>query len=294
MNRSGWLWIIAILITLASARWQRMTGPTHELSGTASLGGSAIHYVLDRTHAGPGDHRIALATLPADVTGVTEWKDYRSNDAWTTVEMRREGDALVAALPHRPPAGKLWYRVRLALGAETIVIPAERPVAIRFRGDVPPWVLIPHIFLMFLAMLLSTRAGLEVFNPRPRFQGLTWGTLATLFIGGMAIGVFVTHYAFGEWWTGFPVGNDITDSKTLVAFVGWIAAAIALGRSKLEKTWVVLAALVTLVVFAIPHSWTASEPLHGVLDAAVAPVAAPAGSVSGAGVGDSAAAGAGH
>ncbi|TFG89230.1 MAG: hypothetical protein E4H17_01035, partial [Gemmatimonadales bacterium] len=79
MKRSVWLWIIAILITLASARWQRMTGPTHELSGMASLGGSGIHYVLDRTHAGPGDHRVALGALPADVTGVTEWKDYRSN-----------------------------------------------------------------------------------------------------------------------------------------------------------------------------------------------------------------------
>jgi hypothetical protein len=289
MKRSVWLWIIALLITLASARWQRMTGPTHELSGTASLGGSAIQYVLDRTHVGPGDHRVALGTLPADVTGVTEWKEYRSNDAWTAVEMRREGTALVAELPHRPPAGKLWYRVRLARGGETIVIPAERPAVIRFRGDVPPWVLIPHIFIIMLAMLFSTRAGLEVFSPRPQFKGLIWGTLATLFIGGMAIGVFVTHYAFGPWWTGFPVGNDITDSKTLIALLGWVAAAFALGRSKLEKTWVVLAALVTLVVFAIPHSWTASEPLYGVLDAAGATVAAPADSMSGAAVRDSAA-----
>jgi hypothetical protein len=163
-------------------------------------------------------------------------------------------------------------------------------VAIRFRGDVPPWVLVPHIFFMFLAMFLSTRAGLEVFSPRPRFKGLTWGTLATLFIGGMAIGVFVTHYAFGEWWTGFPVGNDITDSKTLIAFVGWLAAALAVGRSKLEKAWVVLAALVMLAVFAIPHSWTASEPLHAQLDATGAKVAAPAGGVPGAAAGDSAAA----
>jgi len=287
MKRPVWLWIIAILITLASARWQRMTGPTYELSGTVSLGGSAIHYVLDRTHAGPGDHRVELRSLPADVTGVTEWKDHRSSDAWTTVAMRREGDALVAELPHRPPAGKLWYRVRLARGAESLLIPAERPAAIRFRGEVPPGVLIPHIILIFLAMLLSTRAGLEVLSPRPRFPGLVWGTLATIFIGGMVIGVFVTHYAFGEWWTGFPVGNDITDSKTLLAFVVWVAAAIALGRSKLEKTWVVLAALVMLVVFAIPHSWTAREPLHGALDAAGAPVVSPADSVSGAAAGDS-------
>jgi hypothetical protein len=287
MNRSVWLWIIALLITLASARWQRMTGPTHELSGTVPMGGSTLHYVLERTHVGPGGPRVELGTLPADVTGVTEWKEYRSSAAWTRVEMRREGEALVAELPHRLPAGKLWYRVRLARGSETVVIPPERPAAIRFRGNVPAGILIPHIFFMFLAMFLSARAGLEVLSPKPRLKGLAWWTLATLFIGGMAIGPFVTHYAFGEWWTGFPVGNDITDSKTLIALVGWIAAALAVGRSKLDKAWVVLAAFVMLVVFAIPHSWTASEPLHSALDAAAPTIAAPADTGAGVAVGDS-------
>ena len=290
MRRPVWLWIIALLITLVAARWQRMTGPTYELSGTASLGGSAIHYVLDRTHAGPGDHRIALRALPADVTGVMEWKRRGSSDPWSAVRMRREGGALLGELPHQPPAGKLWYRVRLHRGAEAVLIPAERPAAIRFRGDVPPGVLIPHIFFMFLAMLLSTRAGLEVLSPAPRFKGLAWGTVATLLIGGIALGVFVTHYSFGEWWTGIPVGNDITDSKTLIALVSWIAAAVAVGRSRLEKAWVVLAALVMLVIFAIPHSWTASEPLHSALDAAGTAVTAPADRVSGVAAGDSAAA----
>ena len=288
MNRSAWLWIIALLITLASARWQRTTGPTHELPGDATLGGTRIHFVLQRTHKGEGGQRVELEQVPADVTGVTEWKAYGSKDPWTVVPMRREGGVLAAELPHRPPAGKLWYRIRLTRGAEVVLIPAARPAAIRYTGAVPAGVLVPHIFFMFLAMFLSTRAGLEVFNPRPRLKGLAWGALATLFIGGMALGVFVTHYAFGEWWTGFPVGNDITDSKTLIALVGWIAAAIAVGRSKLEKAWVVLAALVTLVIFAIPHSWTASEPLHVQLDAAGAPVAAPFDRAPGAAAGDSA------
>jgi hypothetical protein len=289
MNRSVWLWIIALLITLVSARWQRTTGPTYELSGSVSLGGTAIHYVLDRTHAGPGDHRVVIEPVAADITGVTEWKEYRSNDAWTTVQMRREGAALVADLPHRPPAGKLWYRVRLARGAESLLIPPERPAAIRFRGDVPAGVLIPHVFFMFLAMLLSTRAGLEVFSPRPRFKGLTWGAIGALVFGGIMLGVFVTHFAFGEWWTGIPVGNDITDSKTLIALLGWIAAAVAVGRLKLEKVWVVLASLITLAVFAIPHSWTVSEPLHATLDVAAAPVTSPADSLPAAAAGDSAA-----
>jgi hypothetical protein len=275
MNRSAWLWIIALLVTVASARWQRMTGPTHEFSGTATIGSVAARYTLDRTHAGSGDHRVELESLPADVTGAVEWKDYRSQDPWTVVAMRREGGALVGELPHRPPAGKLWYRVRLTRGGESVLLPPDRPLAIRFRGDVPAGVLVPHILFIFLAMLLSTRTGLEVFGTRPHFRNLVFATLAALLLGGFALGVFVTHYAFGGWWTGFPIGNDITDNKTLIALVAWLAAALALGSSKLVKGWVAFAALVMLVVFAIPHSWTAREPLHAALDAAGTRTAAP-------------------
>jgi hypothetical protein len=266
MKPSLWLWILALVLTLVSARWQRTTGPTYPLSGKAILGSATVGYVLHRTHAGPGDEVVRLGGLPDDVAGTLEWKPVGSRDAWTQVPMRRDGGALAGALPHQPPAGRLWYRVRLVRGDESLMIPPRRPAGIRFRGDVPAAVLVPHIVLMFLAMLLSTRAGLEAFRRRPRMKGLAWWTVATTLVGGILLGVFVTYYAFGEWWTGFPVGGDITDSKTLLALVVWLIAALFVGRSRLDRVWVVLAALVTLAIFAIPHSWTAREPSHDELD----------------------------
>lgn len=266
MKSSAWLWIIAVVLTLASARWQRVSGPTYPLSGEALLGGTTVEYVLHRTHAGPGDEAVRVAGLPEGVAGTLEWKPVGSKEAWMQVPMRREGDLLGGALPHQPPAGRLWYRVRLVRGEESLVIPPRRPAAIRFRGDVPAAVLLPHIVLMFLAMLFSTRAGFEAFRRRPRMKGLAWWTVGTILVGGILLGMFVTYYAFGEWWTGFPVGTDITDSKTLLAQVVWLVAALAVGRSRLDRAWVVLAALVTLAIFAVPHSWTAREPSHDELD----------------------------
>mgnify|MGYP001047661465 CR=1 FL=1 len=228
MKVSAWLWILAVLLTLFSAVWQRTTGPTYKLSGRAELGGAEFTYVLHRTHAGPGDHTVRLDGLPEDVAGVVEWKPRGSSVPWTLVPMRREGDALAAALPHQPPAGKLWYRVRLTSGPCNAFVPPDRPAAIRFRDDVPAAVLVPHIVLIFAAMLLGTRAGLEAFRRAPRLKRLVWWTIAAMFFGGMALGVFVTNFAFGEWWTGWPVGEDLTDTKTLLAFAFWLAAALAL------------------------------------------------------------------
>ena len=271
VNRSVRLWIIALLLTLVSARWQRMTGPTHSLPGSVDLGGTAIHYVLERTHKGDGGQAVTIGHVPEGVTGVMEWKSWGSNEPWTAVAMARQADALGAELPHQPAGHKLWYRVHLTRETDTVTLPAERPAAIRFTGAVPPWILFPHILFMFLAMFLAARAGLAVLEPAPNLKALTYGTLLTLVIGGMVLGPFVTHYAFGPWWTGFPVGNDITDSKTLIALIGWIAAGLAVGRSKIAKAWVFLAALVMLAIFAIPHSWTGSEPTYAQLDAAGSP-----------------------
>ena len=46
---------------------------------------------------------------------------------------------------------------------------ADTPVVIRFKGVVPSWILIPHVIVMFLAMLFSTLAGLAAFGKAKEF-----------------------------------------------------------------------------------------------------------------------------
>jgi hypothetical protein len=74
----------------------------------------------------------------------------------------------------------------------------------------------------------------------------------------MILGPIVQKYAFGAFWTGFPAGYDLTDNKTLIAFICWIVASLA-GMKKGKPWLTVIAAIVTLVVFSIPHSAKGSE-----------------------------------
>ncbi|MDZ7774483.1 MAG: hypothetical protein U5L09_02140 [Bacteroidales bacterium] len=94
---------------------------------------------------------------------------------------------------------------------------SQEPVIIRFKGAVPDYILIPHILLMFAAMLFSTRAGLEVVLKRKRTLLYATVTVITLFLGGLILGPVVQNYAFGDYWTGWPFGHDMTDNKTLVS-----------------------------------------------------------------------------
>lgn len=267
MKKSILLWLIAFVLTVFTAAYQRLTGPTYPISGKATIGGNVIEYKLDRTHGGESDHPIEVNVEDKDISGQLVWKRYKTNDEWISVEMQRENGTLIAFLPHQPPAGKLIYHVILKRNEESIVIPEKGEVIIRFKGDVPIYFLIPHIIFIFGAMLLSARTGLEYFNEGKKFKPLTILTFIFVILGGFIFGPIVQKYAFGAFWTGFPFGHDLTDNKILVGFIGWLLALIAIYKFKNPKRWIIFASILMFIIFLIPHSLLGSELDYNELDA---------------------------
>ena len=72
-----------------------------------------------------------------------------------------EEKGFFADIPQQPPAGKIQYYFEITDSHGSKTYMNDTPVVIRFKGDVPAFVLIPHILIMFIAMLFSTLAGLN-------------------------------------------------------------------------------------------------------------------------------------
>ncbi len=251
-------WFLAVVITLGSAVFQRLTGPTHPLRGKVVVEGTQINYKLPRSAETVRDAEVAVPA-PAPLLGYLEWKRFKTEDAWARLPLAREGDRLVGRLPKQPAAGKLVYKVSLTGGYLTTPVTGEDPVVIRFKDPVPGWLIIPHILVMFAGMLLATAAGLAALDKKRDPRRFVLGTVALLFVGGFVLGPLVQKFAFGAAWSGFPLGSDLTDNKTLVAFLFWIAALVAGRKGKPARPLVLAASLVTLIVFLIPHSLLGSE-----------------------------------
>jgi hypothetical protein len=256
------LWVVAFILTVVLAIFQRMTGPSYPLRGSfLASDGQEVQYRLPRTHGGPGGLDVSVA-LPESVHGGDlEWRRYPTGDPWTSVTLSCDGEGKwTARLPHQPPAGKVEYRLALGGGGEGNVIPDGDPVVARFRADVPAWVLIPHILAMFGSMLVATRALLEVLRfstSQPRVSVLV--AMGLLLVGGMFLGPVVQKFAFGAYWTGWPNGSDLTDNKTLIAVIAWLPATVlALGKKRLLGA-VVIGWIVMMGIFLIPHSLRGSE-----------------------------------
>ena len=120
--------------------------------------------------------------------------------------------------------------------------------------------LIPHVIAMFASMLVFTRGLLEVLLSRgERGRVLILVAMVLLTVGGLILGPVVQKYAFGALWTGWPLGTDLTDNKTAIAFLAWLPAVVLALRRRPALWTVVLGWVVMMGIYLIPHSLRGSE-----------------------------------
>jgi hypothetical protein len=251
------IWVFSLIFMLMLAVYQRMTGPTHPLRGKVELNGETYKYKFLRSHDTGIDAPFEME-VPEGAVAIFRYKRFKSFDEWTAVEVKPENGVVKIAVPSQPPAGKVEYQVALLYKDKSYPL-TDEPVIIRYKGSVPGFVLIPHIIFMFLAMVLSVRTGIEALLNRTHIFRLTSITLLFLFLGGLVFGPIVQKYAFDAYWTGWPWGTDLTDNKTIVAFIFWLTAWIVLYRRRRNRIWPVLAMVVMLAAYLIPHSMLGSE-----------------------------------
>lgn len=258
MKKKTIFWILAVVISLAAMVYQRMTGPTYPKKYEISYNNEEFRFGLPRSNNGrPGDYPVEIE-LPEAITGNLIWRIFPTENPWDTITLERQGELLTASLPHQPPAGKIEYHLALMAEGTSIDLHDDKNVVIRFRGDVPAWALLPHVLMMVLTVIWSMATILFAVANMPVYKRTMGITIIFLLIGGFILGPIVQKYSFGQLWTGWPLGEDLTDNKVLAALIAFLVAWFL--RNKSYSRWLAVgASLVMLAVYLIPHSMNGSE-----------------------------------
>jgi hypothetical protein len=269
------LWTLAFIITISAAIYQRYTGPTYPKRLDVTLNDRVQKLKLVRSLSLDERPEVKLNITDTTIRAKLFFKRFRSDEEYQSVDFQyrvypvhsfvmnkifrmTEEKGYFAEVPKQPEAGKIQYYFEITDSGGSRTFFKNTPVVIRFKGGVPGYVLIPHILFMFIAMLFSTLAGLMSVIRYPLYKKYTLRTLILLIIGGMILGPLVQYYAFGDLWTGIPLGWDLTDNKTLIALIFWILAVV-MNRKQERPLYTALAAVVLLMVYSIPHSLFGSE-----------------------------------
>lgn len=268
-------WVLAVIITLSAAYYQRKTGPTYPKELDIKANGMEYKLNLTRSIEISDRNYIKLDIKDTTVQARLYYKRLQVDEPYSTVDFRYEEHPVnsfimnkilgidketgfFATIPAQPPAGKIEYYFEITDDQAMNTYFANEPIVLRFKGEVPSGILTPHIIIMFVAMLLSTLAGLMAIGKHKSYK--KWGvwTLILLVAGGLILGPLVQYHAFGEAWTGIPLGWDLTDNKTLIAVIFWALAVF--GNRKINRPGLtILASAVLLLVYSIPHSMFGSE-----------------------------------
>ena len=266
------LWSLAAIITLLCVMYQDKTGPTYPLEGEITLCGETVSYKFQRSETIGKSLKVVLVDpVPGEVSGYVRYRRLKSDDRWADARMKRgkfeitrrgrseEVRGIGAELPSlRVRAGKYEYYVYLSCGDQSLSVTGEEPVIARYKGKVPSWALFIHIIVMFGSMTVAVRTLLEALVDGSYLK-LVWATVISLILGGFIFGPLVQWYAFGVWWDGFPIGYDLTDNKILIELVFWLLACYMNRGGRRNRGSVYLAAVLTLIVYFIPHSLLGSE-----------------------------------
>jgi hypothetical protein len=261
MNKSIY-WMLACVITIGAAYYQRKTGPTYPKASEVTVNNQVFKLKLIRSIGLDRDPEVRLAITDTTARAKLYYRRYPTKEEYQVVDFKyketKRFQGLYATVPQQPEAGKLQYYFEITDSKGTTAYLKDTPIVVRFKGGVPAFIMIPHILMMFIAMMFSTLAGLMAIGKQPQFRKYTNWTLILFSAGGLILGPVVQLYAFGDLWTGIPFGWDLTDNKTLIAFIFWLLAVI-MNWKKERPLYTVLAAIVLLLVYSIPHSMFGSE-----------------------------------
>jgi len=258
MLKNVLLWVFGFLVTVSFSVFQRLTGPTYPLKEKKEFMGEVLEYKFPRSCTVSGNDCALKIKSAGELDAYVSYVRFKTGEAPSQIAFEKKEGFYQAALPDQPPAGKLKYDVFIVKDGSGLKI-NEKAVITRFKGAVPPLVLVPHVIFMFFFMFFSVKIFLSNVSGFGPVKHAVFLNYAFLIIGGFVFGPLTQYYAFGDAWTGFPFGHDLTDNKTLIMLVFWTPALFAVVKNKNHKSWINLAFAVTALVYLVPHSLLGSE-----------------------------------
>jgi len=278
-----WRIATAAIFTLLMLAFSRMTTAVRSTHETVNQQGILIHHNTVPKQVGD-----EVPLISAKVEGASEvrlvYKVGKGGEYQSIIMKPKPGEADVfeASIPLHPKGSLAWYYLeavsRRGSDRVKVALPEESsgqvdPIRLKFEGEVPAYIVIPHVLSIFAAIFFATltlftavdlKRGRGALGKSVKYCGIT---LALLFVGFIPFGWAMNYFAFGVLWEAFPFGRDVTDNKSQIMFLFWLITLILVKGTLWGKgedknfisargysTLVIVSFIATMIILAVPHS----------------------------------------
>jgi hypothetical protein len=248
MKQNLILWMGAVIITFLAGYLQSVTDAEFPISGTIGIDGEKVSYMFHKAASNDSDYMVLIRTEKAGISGIVEWRLTGEKD-WTEIEMKKDGNNLLAFIPKQKALQKIDYRVTLEYEGKNYNLIG--PTRLTFYGKVHPMISFIFYFTLFGALLLSTRTGLEGFKDNPKLGAYTVFTVIFFFLYTLAVNPLKRSYELGAINNSVPPIHALFDLHSILLFTTWIAGMIVIFKINNKKAAALTTAFVTILIFLL-------------------------------------------
>ncbi len=266
--------IVLTLLLLAGARRLTSGRPADLVSEEQGL---RVYHRTVTEKVGPGQPALRARIDPVQRAAlVVRWTSPPSNEIGARPLVEIEKGIYEGFLPEFAKGTKLKYWITASnVDGTKVRIPMDpgKFGVLKYKGEASKIAIGAHVVFMFGAfffMVMSFLAAIEILRGREdkknAVRAARWAIVSS-FIGGWPLGFLLNHQTFGTLWEGFPFGYDVTDNKTQLIFVFWLASLLLVRGSFIGKgeekdllgrkafaLAIAACFVVSVALFIIPHS----------------------------------------
>ncbi len=186
-----------------------------------------------------------------------------------------DGGRFFTTVPSQPRGTVVEYYIEVRGDGDLVArIPQkeEGNLELTYKGIPSRTLLLAHVVLIFVCLALFLLVGFlavkALGNRQIALHIPRLALLATVifFISSFPLGMIVAYQTYGKAWTGFPLGSDFTDNKSLAIILYFVISTILYKGSAMRRDasadalpirtipYVYLVGVCMIIVlFAIPH-----------------------------------------
>jgi len=252
-------WILAIIITAWLSVLQLIMGSTTPLKSEVNTGNDKIQIKLIRSFTGKTECPVKLTVADIMVSGYLLYRLKSDTLNKIKIDFKREGDKLVCFLPNQPVSTEVEYEVYLLKNKSILQVNGGKPTLLSFKGKVPFSLILYHGALIFTAIFFSTLTGLFAGFCIKSYKWMNFLSLISFAGLGLFVNPLIQKLSLDKVWSGIPHIWDL-NSKILLALLVW-SITIAVSLWKTRRITSVLAAIITIAIFLIPHPYQGEIPV---------------------------------
>jgi hypothetical protein len=217
-----------------------------------NTGKQKISLQLIRSFEGDGDCPVIFPIGDIAVKGHLVYNLKSDTLNQVKRDFKREGDKLTSYLPQQLPGTEMEYRVFLEREKAKIDVNNGKPVVIKFKGKVPLYLILVNAFCIITVLLLSSLTGFyALFNVRS-YRWIIYILLISSLFLSLFLFPLVQKYSLNRW-SYMPKMWSLHTKLLLTSLIWVITALLSLFVKKLRRLWLILASIITCVLFLIPH-----------------------------------------